>query len=274
MQYVPRLTASNTLGDAATLMHEFRIRSLPIYQGMTLAGQLAAPSTVAKLLDTEVGSRVSFLMTPNPIRVQGSDHLSKARELMVRRKIDQLPVMEGDRLYGIVSSEQIVFNLVPRADRNVKGDWREPRFDTPLRMSASKDVVANQVGDSLQGIFADMRAKAANYSVIMNLDEVQGIVTYRDFMKLLAHRVSEDLPIYMIGLPEDPFEAETAKSKFVSAVRLLRKAFPEITEARAIIKTGETESPKKKYEVRIFMRSPYGHYSYRVISRELADAFD
>ncbi len=274
MHHVNRLSPQSTVSDAATLMHDYRIRSLPVYRAKEFAGQISAISIVKRLMETETSLRVSSVMTPHPISVSTSDSVSKAKNIMARRKIDQLPVMDGMDLAGVVSSDQIVFNLIPWADRNVKGDWRVGRFDTPVGAFAAKDFVSSDVEDSLNSIFEKMSAKGANYSLILGFGEVQGIITYRDYMKILARRVSEELPVYMVGLPEDPFEAETARSKFVAAVHLLKKAFPEITEARAIIKMGESESPTKKYRVRIFVMSPYRHYSYHLYSRELADAFD
>ncbi|HEV2225270.1 MAG TPA: CBS domain-containing protein [Nitrososphaerales archaeon] len=274
MHQVPRLTPASTVGAAATLMHDYRIRSLPVYGKKTILGRISSASIVEKLLDTDIDLKVSSIMTPNPIRLDSSEKLSNARSLMARRKIDQLPVMEQTRLRGIVTSEQIVFNLMPWVDRNVKGDWRRRRFDTPLAMFASREVVTSGIIDPLKDVFTNMSIKKANYSVIMNLDVVQGIVTYRDFMKILTHHPAEDSPVYMVGLPNDPFEAGEAKSKFSAAVRLLRKTIPEITEARAVIKMGETKSPKKKYQVRILILSPERQFSYRIFSYELADAFD
>ncbi len=274
MHQVPRLTPASTVGAAATLMHDYRIRSLPVYGKKTILGRISSVSIVEKLLDTDIDLKVSSIMTPNPIRLESSEKLSNARALMARRKIDQLPVMEEVRLRGAVTSDQIVFNLMPWVDRNVKGDWRGRRFDIPLAMFASKEVVTNGITESLKNVFTNMSLNKANYSIIMNLGEVQGIVTYRDFMKILTHRLAEDTPIYMVGLPDDPFEAEEAKSKFLAAARLLRKTIPEITEARAVIKMGETKSPKKKYEVRILILSPKRQFSYRIFSYELADAFD
>jgi CBS domain-containing protein len=274
MHQVPRLTPGTTVDAAATLMHEYRIRSLPVFGKKAVLGRISSASIVEKLLDTDIGLKISSIMTPNPIRLDSSEKVSNAKALMARRRIDQLPVMEQVRLRGIVTSGQIVFNLMPWVDRNVKGDWRKRRFDTPLAMFASKEVVTNDIAESLKNVFTNMSGKKTNYSIIMNLDEVQGIVTYRDFMKILTHRLAEETPIYIVGLPDDPFEAEEAKSKFLAAVRLLRKRIPDITEARAVIKMGETESPKKKYQVRILIISPKRQFSYRIFSYELADAFD
>ncbi len=275
MYYVPRLNPYNTVGDAATLMFEHRIRSVPIYQGSKLKGQVTTRTIVERLLDSELGIKASTIMTPKPTCINAQDNVSKARQIMMRQKIDQLPVLKDGKFHGVVTSEAIVSNILPPVDRTVKGDWRTGRYNVPVADFANPDVVSNDAGDSLQSVFENMRKGSSNYSVILNFDEVQGIITYRDFMKLLLKSKGEELPMmYIIGLPENPFEAEAARQKFQRVVLLLGRGFPEMTEARATIKAGETKAARKKYQVKILIISPYWRHSYRVFGRELPDAFD
>jgi CBS domain-containing protein len=275
MHQVPRLGPNNTVSDAATLMHEYRTRSLPVYKNKKFLGQVTSPSIVAKLLDSDAPGKISSIMTPNPICMDASDSVSKARETMLKRKVDQLPVTKNGKLDGIVTSDEMVFNLLPRIDRNEKGNWLTGRYDEVLGIFAQKDVHTNEITDTLRAVYDNMSKSGSNYSVIMSTDEIQGIVTYRDFLTVLSKKAAvSSIPMYIVGLPEDPFEAETARKKFTGAVELLRRSVPDISEARAVIKMGETKSPKKKYEVKVFLVHPREHYSYSVRSFELADAFD
>ena len=205
-----------------------------------------------------------------------SDSVSKARETMLKKKVDQLPVTKKGALYGIVTADEVVFNLMPKTDKNVKGDAGTGRYGEALGIFAKKDVLTNEITDSLRDVYQNMSKGGSNYSVIVGTDEIQGIVTYRDFLTVLANEGHRQfsIPMYIVGLPDDPFEAETARTKFLGAVELLRRSVPDISEARAVIKMGETKSPKKKYEVKVFLVHPRDHYSYSVRSYELADAFD
>jgi CBS domain-containing protein len=276
MYYIPRLNRFNTVGDAAALMFEHRIRSLPIYQASKLMGQITSKSIVKKLLDTEQSFKASEIMTPKPICIEAEDRVSKAREIMIRRMIDQIPILRNAKLYSVVTSEAIVSAILPPVDRTIKGDWRRGRFDVPVEDFASPEVAENKIIDSLQSLLANMEKASTNYSVIEDYGEVQGIVTYRDILRiLLKPREPEQLPnMYIVGLPEDPFEAEAAREKFQRVVQLLRRSFPDMTEARAIIKAGQTKAARKKYRVQIFITSPYWHHSYSVFRYELPDAFD
>ena len=276
MSFVPRLNQYNTVSDAATLMFEYRIRSLPIYEEGELKGQINSHSIVKKMLESESKFGATAIMTSNPICLNASDNVSKARQMMRRKKIDQIPILKDGKLFGVITSDAIVSSTLPPVDQlRTQVDWRLGRLDVPVADLASGRVVANDAKDSLNAVFDNMNRASANYSVITNMDEVQGIITYRDFMKLLLKpRAADEIPMYIIGLPEDPFEAEAAREKFQRVVQLLRRGLPEMTEARAIIKAGETKAARKKYRVSIFIMSPYWRHSYSVFRYELPDAFD
>ena len=276
MRYIPRLNQYNTVSDAASLMFEYRIRSLPIYEGEKLRGQITSHSIVKRMLESDLKLKACDIMTPEPISVEANDNVSKVRQIMRRRKVDQLPILKEGKLSGVITSEAIVATLLPPVDRRrMFADWRVGRMDVPVADFARPSLVTNDAKDSLRDVFENMEKNSSNYSIITNLGEMQGIVTYRDFMKLLLRtKPTDDIPMYIIGLPEDPFEAEAAREKFLRAVRLLRRGLPEMTEARAIIKSGETKAARRKYRVSIFIMSPYWRHSYSVFGYELPDAFD
>jgi CBS domain-containing protein len=275
MHQVPRLGPNNTVSDAATLMREYGTHSMPIYRERKLVGQITSPVIVAKLLDSDTPGKISSIMTPSPICMDVSDTVSKAREAMLKKKVDQLPVTKKGALYGIVAADEIAFNLMPKKDRNMEGSTRTGRFDEELGVFAERDVLTNEITDSLRSVYQNMSKSESNYSVIVGTDEIQGIVTYGDYLTVLIEKATQSsIPMYIVGLPDDPFEAGTARTKFLGAVELLRRSVPDISEARAVIKMGETKSPKKKYEVKVFLVHPRDHYSYSVRSYELADAFD
>ena len=89
----------------------------------------------------------------------------------------------------------------------------------------------------------------STYCVIKSIDEVQGIITYRDIINLLGEKVEEEIPIFLIGLPDDPLDEELAKSKFTKLVKLLKKIYPDIEQARCRVKIREIQGARKRYEV-------------------------
>lgn len=275
MHYVPRLTARNTVRDAASLMVEYRIKALPVHKGNGFEGKITAQSIINNLMEGNAAVKVTKLMTPSPICVDSADEVSKARRIMLKRKIDQIPILQNLSLKRVITSGSIVFNLLPTSDRNVKGALRESRFDVSVVDYALDEICSNGISDSLNDVYRNMVKMRTQYSVITNMDEVQGIITLRDFMRLLVEPKKPDaIPMYMVGLPEDPFEAEATREKFTRIVKLLEKSLPQLTEARAVIKAKDKKSARTKYEAQIFVSTLSEHYSYKGVGFELPEVFD
>ncbi|MDH2900738.1 MAG: CBS domain-containing protein [archaeon] len=274
MSYIPRLNPNNNVGDAATLMFEHRIRSLPIYRNGKPVGKIDTFTIIDKVIDTQGNVRANRLMTPDPITLEKEDDIGKARRIMIRRRIDQIPVINDGKIHGVVSSASIVYNILPTPDRDPKGDMRSGRFKVPIENLADSDLVQNDVGDSLSQVFKEMKKAEKTYSVITSFEELQGIITHRDFMRILSQKPSDGIPMYIVGLPEDPFEAEAAREKFSRIIKLVRKGNPDTLEARAIIRAGETKSARKRYQVQVFIMSPRRRDNYTAFGFELPDVFD
>lgn len=273
--HVPRLNLNNTVGDAALVMFEHRVRSLPVYEGSKLIGQITSQLILRRLMDTDLKVKISRIMTANPACIDPSDAVSKARSIMNRLRIDQLPLLKFGRLCGVISSSSIVFNLLPPPDRTIAGDWRQARLDVPVESLSSLQSVTNEASESVNDAFQNMERNSSAYSVILNLDEVQGIATHRDFMRFLVlPKSSSETSMYIVGLPEEPFEAEVTRAKFSRIVKFLGRGIPDISEARAIIKTGETKAAKKRYQVRVFIMTPSRRFSYDAFGFVLPDIFD
>ena len=114
MKYVPRLSRNNTVGDAATIMFDHRIRSLPIFENGELTGQITSKSIISKMIDEDIDLRSSKIMTSSPVCLSKLDNASKARRIMVSRKIDQLPILDDEgKLNSVVTSSALVLNLLP-----------------------------------------------------------------------------------------------------------------------------------------------------------------
>lgn len=277
MKYVPQLTRSNSVGDAATIMFDYRIRSLPIFEKGELIGQITSRSIIGKIGE-DIDLRSSRIMTPNPLCLNKLDNASKARRVMISRKIDQIPLLDdGGKLNSVITSSSLAFKLLPPVDKlRMYADWRNRRFNVPVERFATDYSVVNSVTDSIKTVLGSMSKHGTTYSVLLGIDdEIQGIVTFGDYMKLLVRRKDGgDVPLYMIGLPEDPFEAEAARDKFARVVSILKRKFPDMLEARAIIKSGVTNAPRRKYQVKIFVSTPVQRYNYTASGYELPDVFD
>lgn len=127
-----------TIEEAQALMEEHNVRRLPVVDsegrlvGIVSQGDLREASALKASVNpyapeaTEQWLTVEEVMTPNPLTVTPDTPIWQAAELMIERKIGGLPVMEGGRLVGIVTTSDIMRLVVAhwRAIREGEGPSR------------------------------------------------------------------------------------------------------------------------------------------------------
>nr|MBN1228777.1 CBS domain-containing protein [Anaerolineae bacterium] len=118
------ITDETTLPEAARLMKEKNIRRLPVVVDGRLVGIVtwgdireASASDSTSLSKFELGYllnklTVGQIMTRSPITVRPLTTISRAAQLMLEHKIGGLPVMDHNRLVGIITESDIFRMLV------------------------------------------------------------------------------------------------------------------------------------------------------------------
>lgn len=277
--FIPKLPTNANLLQAAKVMADYRLRALPVIEDDKIIGKVDIKTVISEVKNSNLGNiMVSKIMTPSPIRISSGEKVAKAREIMIRKKFDHLPVIKGKRVIGITTSAHIVFNLIPSlgGGRYVIG---VPDIIKPL--SSPVDVIMNtnplecDPQDMIKGIANVMLEQKSSYCLVTVGEELQGIVTYRDFAKLISEGKERiKVPAYIIGLPNDPFEAEATKLKFIRMVEGLSKMIPKILEARSTIKISRLEGQRRRYEVSVSIMTPRKNYSYSSVGWELPTIYD
>jgi CBS domain-containing protein len=278
---IPTLNTESTIGEAARIMSLYRIRTLPVVEGRNkITGQVSSKQIV-KLMngffrENKIRIKASDVMTSNPIVISRDDTAASAKAIMKKRRIDHLPVVDHDNLTGIVTSEDIMELMLPseRIGKNSLGVVNEARLHLAISGIVNKDVVTADVQDSVQSVCDKMLISDSSYCIVKLWDEVQGIITYRDIVSLLGEKIREEIPVYIIGLPDDPLDAELAKSKFANLVMLLRKIYPDILEARCRIKLKDVRGTRKRYEVDAHIITTHGNTTYTANGYDLARIYD
>jgi len=279
---IPTLSTESSIGEAARIMSLHRMRTLPVLESNNkIAGQVSS-TRIVKLMngffkESKIRIKASDVMTRNPKVISSEDTAASAKAIMKKRRIDHLPVVDNDRLTGIVTSADIMDLMLPseRIGKNSLGVVNvEARLHLAISGIVNREVVTADVQDSAQSICDKMLNSDSSYCIVKLWDEVQGIITSRDIVSLLGEKIKEDIPVYIIGLPDDPLEAELAKSKFANLVMLLRKIYPDILEARCRIKLKDVTGTRKRYEVDAHIVTTHGNITYSANGYDLTRLYD
>ncbi|MGQ9543389.1 MAG: CBS domain-containing protein [Candidatus Bathyarchaeia archaeon] len=280
MNYPARLSPETSLGRAARIMIDYRLRALPIVEGGELTGAVTAKGIMNALARLgNLNFKVKSLTSGSLIKIRGEDPAAKARNLMVEHRIDHLPVTEDRSVTGVLTSSQIVYRLIPRERVGRESLGLEGQATLSFQVKALMDTppLLSPADAEASNVLREMLRLGKTYSLITVLEMAEGIVTPRDFIRLIAEpEAKPEIPAYIVGLPDDPFESEVAKSKFLNVVERLKRGFPEVEEARSIIKTYKSKEGKerRRYEVDVTIKTPKEVINYTHTGWELPSIYD
>jgi CBS domain-containing protein len=95
-----------SLREAAKIMTQNKIGSLVIVSKDNIRGIVTEKDITEHAGD--LSRKVSGVMARNTITIEEDDEISNAAELMAKNKISHLPVLNGDKLSGIITSSDLL----------------------------------------------------------------------------------------------------------------------------------------------------------------------
>ena len=106
--------------DAVTMLADRRIGALPVVRGGAVVGIMSERDVIYRLRSDGAAVldwTVERIMTAPAITVTPDEQIMGALSLMTRRRIRHLPVVDGDRIVGIVSIGDLVKHRMDKIER-------------------------------------------------------------------------------------------------------------------------------------------------------------
>jgi CBS domain-containing protein len=104
-----------TVFDAIQLMADKNVGALPVLENGSLVGIISERDYTRKVILKGKSSRetpVRDIMTPNPITAHRGDSVSECMHVMTDKRIRHLPVVEEDKMVGMVSIGDLVRRII------------------------------------------------------------------------------------------------------------------------------------------------------------------
>lgn len=124
------------------------------------------------MIASDVMAQPVFVVTPQ-------DTVAHARNLMLKHKISRLPIMEGDRLAGIITKKDIAYRL-----RQTDPVWRRRPIDRiPVHVLMVTDPVSISPETPIRDVAALMLSRDVSGLPVVEKGAIVGIVTKSDVLK-------------------------------------------------------------------------------------------
>ena len=269
---VPYLSPNAPVQRAAHIMTHYKTREVPVVSKNQIIGVVTAKKII-QLLSSKDNKwiKANLIYTQNPITVNSDEPLSTARRIMTGRKIDHLPVIHKDKIKQVLTSSHLIEAIIPKESlgRLSKGADRIHKLESPIGNIGSARIPQCSPNDDLNKILKSMLRSDTTCCLVNLWDNLQGIITYKDILGLLATKIETQVPLFIVGMPEDQKDVDLITSKFNNTLKRLAKVYSEIQEAKVSIKQGRTKSGSSKrksrnkgtgagkYEISIMITTPH-----------------
>jgi CBS domain-containing protein len=120
---------SRPVPEAARLMRDQNVGSLPVVEEGRLVGVITDRDIVVRLVaeDRDLSSTtVGDAYSDQPVTVEPEQDLDQALTLMARYQVRRLPVIEGDRLVGILAQADVALEEKEKTTGEVVQAISEP----------------------------------------------------------------------------------------------------------------------------------------------------
>lgn len=115
--------SSDTVENVLLLMRDHRVRAILVVDDGNLMGIVSQGDCAIKVLLPHNNPKevaVSKIMTANPLTVMPSNSLEECMAIMVHKHIRHLPVLEKNKVVGVISVGDLVKSIIEIQDIQIK----------------------------------------------------------------------------------------------------------------------------------------------------------
>lgn len=276
---VPYVSPNDSIQKVSHIMTHYRTREVPVVSKNKIIGVVTAKQ-ILKLLSSKDNKwiKVHLIYTKNPITVTADQPLSSAKRIMISKKIDHLPVINKGKIKQVLTSSHIIEAIIPRESlgRFSRGAKRVHKLESRIGNIGSTRIPQCSPNDDLNKILKLMLKTDTTCCLVNLWDNLQGIITFRDILGLLASKIEAQIPLFIVGMPEDQRNANLISSKFKKTLKRLQQIYLEIQEARVSIKKQRSGGKREgKFDVTIMIStSHHAPLIYQSVGFDLSEVLE
>jgi CBS domain-containing protein/ribosome-associated translation inhibitor RaiA len=268
--------ATTPAAAAAHLLAE-RVRALPVLIGGTYEGLVTERTLLALPEFQSIRRPVFDIASPEPYTVTSDDAVAHARAIMRAERIGRLPIVEEERLVGLLEWPHLI-QLAAHRQNKEERSFREPvpwgRLPVTVAMDTDPLTVAGE--ETVAEVARRMREKERTAAVVVDDGRPIGIVTCEDLLELVADRGATDsIWVQATGLNGlDPFDRQIVERHLQEALTRLARMVRSPEYLYVHVKTYHERGQRQKYSIRARLADGKDTINARSHGYDLMEAVD
>jgi CBS domain-containing protein/ribosome-associated translation inhibitor RaiA len=275
---VPELSPEDDMTNAVEILVQSGLRALPVVDKGNVVGVLAETDAMKFAKDRISNDLTVKQVMSQCVYVDRETKTSKVQNLMFETNVSRIPVLDGDMVVGVVGTLDLIKVLnaktepAPRDEKSAKEKQRTTDIPAEAIMSAPTVV-------SLETKLAEaIPYLQANEELIVKNGDI-GIITPKDVLTVITRKEQKGIPVQLIGLGNEGIEFRAKMDLLLQKTTdKFSKMFDGIEYIIVHTENMQKQGPKKKYSVRVRIKTPFGHFVSHAWGWKpvdvLQDAFD
>ncbi|MEW5896718.1 MAG: CBS domain-containing protein [Nanoarchaeota archaeon] len=277
----PIIDENATVVETSYLMYQSDVDYLPVQHGKEIIGVLSGLDLVklAMQLPEAKGFKVNDVQIVKLPMINKSDQLATVLDLMYNKRVDQVPVFEQGRLYGVISYRDILrryLNWSPKREHSLKfnkmvaktkgAEGEIPHLASlPVENFCTTASITIAPGDLLSKATELMAGSNVSSLVVMsrekNKENVQGLLSVKGILRKIGSlQVPQNFNIKFKGLNSAKLKAyqkyNIYKIASNEAFKLQRQIHNDEFALTIHIKEYDKAGSRQKYSVNLHVEFP------------------
>jgi CBS domain-containing protein len=207
--------------DVLKILKRTGISGVPVLKNKKLVGIITRKDLLRKPEETQLG----LLMTSKPITIEPDMDIREAARLLVTHRIRRLPVVEDNKLAGLLSVADLIHAI---AQMKIKEEIKETYTSTTFALW--EDTPLPLVGRV-------MEISGVDAIPILNSDSVlQGIISERDLIRNSSIEDSVGVSDFSNGTDDDEWTWESIRDNHTISFGISRVQLPNRPVKLAMVK--------------------------------------
>jgi predicted transcriptional regulator len=190
MRSAPKISLEYNISKIAKLMIESGVRQLPVFEKEKVTGYVSDENVIHAAVGQEWGKgKVSSVMTRAPYTIDANRSVGAVLTLFREHGFSHVPVMDGGKLVGIISIQDILENVFQPNQRQTTGDIvgeKVETFSVPAKGIMNSPVITVDADANLRDAEKKMHQYNVSCLAAVSNDRLVGIITKLDFLEPIS----------------------------------------------------------------------------------------